>query len=55
MNRRSTREGSGEWRKQWLSGQVPCGTSTGAVLRGGVFHARLRATAKSDSRFRIIF
>jgi hypothetical protein len=37
MDKRSTRGVLEEWRKQWLSGQTPCRTSTGAACRGGVF------------------
>ena len=35
MDKRSAEGGAEEWRKQWLSGQPLCRSSTGAALRGG--------------------
>ena len=39
MDRRSTEGMAGEWRKQGLSGHLPCRTSMGAACRGGVLLA----------------
>jgi hypothetical protein len=51
MDKRSSGGVAGEWRKQALSGQARCRSSTGAALRAGDFF-RERPSRKGAACFR---